>query len=404
MSRSLSVVLKTAERCNVNCRYCYFFFGGDESFKVHPPLISRTTLIQVAKFLRHSSIDLSLDQLHVVFHGGEPMLQGRTAFEQMCELFRNEVAPAVTHFDLCIQTNGTLIDEGWADVFSKHAVRVGISIDGPREIHDRNRLDHRGRGTYDRAVRGLRLLQDAHRVGLLAYSPALLCVIDPTASGQQLFRHFVRDLQVREIDFLLPDSNPDSRTLPKSLSFSKFICEVFDAWREHRSDHVDVKFISALLHRFAGESSFLFDHVALGDSDQSFREAITIASDGSLWPDDSMRSTALWQHGELGSVFTTAPRALFDNPTLLKLQASRRQIPKPCGGCTWENLCGGGFLQNRWSAQREYDNASVYCEGLQEIFMHVAAHLARKGASARFFEHALGWNNRARAERDVTTA
>jgi|HubBroStandDraft_2_1064218.scaffolds.fasta_scaffold74821_2 uncharacterized protein len=73
--RDLDVILKTVERCNIACKYCYFFFGGDTSYEQHPPYISRDTLQAVANFLKVGVTDLAIPRLKINFHGGEPMMQ-----------------------------------------------------------------------------------------------------------------------------------------------------------------------------------------------------------------------------------------------------------------------------------------------------------------------------------------
>src|SRR5438105_10663432 len=81
---TLEVILKTVERCNIACRYCYFFFGGDTSYERHPPCITRATVNEVAGFLKAGAVDLGIDKLQIDFHGGEPLMQKLCDFDWMC--------------------------------------------------------------------------------------------------------------------------------------------------------------------------------------------------------------------------------------------------------------------------------------------------------------------------------
>jgi uncharacterized protein len=388
MPRSLSVVLKTAERCNIDCDYCYFFHAGDASYLRHPKVISKKTLAAVTAFLREGIESLGIEELHIVFHGGEPMLQRRTDFDTMCSQFRELLAPSLRLLALGIQTNGTLIDDDWVDTFIRHDIQVGISLDGPRHINDAHRVDHRGRGTYDRTVRGLRRLQEAARTGRLAEEPGVLCVINPELPARQALAHLVDELGVKSMDFLLPDLNPDSVGDRDLRIFGPYLCELFDAWRTRQHEGVEIKIVSALMQRLGGRPSFLFDHVR-DQTDAGAFVAITISSDGSIAPDDSMRSTALWRRLPACNVREMRLEEFLSTPAMVDLLCARCQIPESCTGCIWEHVCGGGFGQTRWSADRGHNNPSVYCAALKEIYLHVAADLALRGAPRVFFQQAL---------------
>ena len=160
MEENLILILKTVERCNLNCKYCYFFNGGDESYKKHPPFISKSTIGDLIQFLKQGVEDLLLKHILVVFHGGEPLLQPIKQFEEICLMLLKELSPVV-QLSFKVQTNATLISDEWIDIFSKYNVSVGISIDGPKEYNDVDRVDHKNRGSYDSVRQGIELLQQA---------------------------------------------------------------------------------------------------------------------------------------------------------------------------------------------------------------------------------------------------
>ena len=199
-TKNLEVVLKLTERCNIDCTYCYVFNGVDDSYKTDPPKLTPEKCIEVASYLRQASESLNLKKLQIDFHGGEPMLIGKRRFSEYCEVF-NEVLGSVVDLSLAIQTNATLIDEEWVRLFSKYKVSPGVSLDGNKLINDKNRIDFKGRGTYDKTVNGLNLLRSAYDAGKID-SLGVLCVINPQNSAKEIYEHFVHDLGIRTMDFL----------------------------------------------------------------------------------------------------------------------------------------------------------------------------------------------------------
>jgi uncharacterized protein len=134
--------------------------------------------------------------VHLTFHGGEPLLVGIDRLSRWCAEVRRRLANLeLVAFSL--QTNGTLIDDEWASMFREFQIDVGVSVDGPPEIHDAYRIDRHGRGSYRAVERGLKVLDD-HCVPY-----GVLCVIPLGADPRLVHQHFV-DLGVPWIDYLLP--------------------------------------------------------------------------------------------------------------------------------------------------------------------------------------------------------
>ena len=144
----------TGAICNLACSYCFFLdkellYPGSSfhmSYKVLESYIQ-----QLVK--AHSSL-----QVTVAWHGGEPTLMGIDFYRSAIELQERYRKPGMT-FENTIQTNGTLLNDEWCQFFKENNFLVGISIDGPRKFHDSYRVDKKGKGTFDRVMCGLSLLQ-----------------------------------------------------------------------------------------------------------------------------------------------------------------------------------------------------------------------------------------------------
>ncbi|HEV3177645.1 MAG TPA: cyclophane-forming radical SAM/SPASM peptide maturase GrrM/OscB [Stellaceae bacterium] len=144
------LVIQPTPFCNIDCRYCYL---PNRSSKA---VVERATLVNLFSQVFQSG--WARDRLTVIWHAGEPMVMPigfyRDAFELVAQLKPAELS--LTH---AFQTNGTLIDDEWCEFLLDARVNVGVSIDGPRRFHDRNRVTRAGRGTFDKTIRGIRLLR-----------------------------------------------------------------------------------------------------------------------------------------------------------------------------------------------------------------------------------------------------
>lgn len=368
--REVEVIIKVAERCNLACSYCYYFFAGDQSFATRPARMAREVVAQTARFLADGARDLALPAIKLVFHGGEPLMLRKADFEWACQQFREALDP-VTRLTLSVQTNGVLIDPDWVSLFSQYNVSVGISIDGEAEIHDRHRVDHRGRGSHDRVVRGIRLVHDAaeHAPQL---APGLLTVLDAGYDVKRLYEHFTHELGAKAISTLLPDCSHDDG-IPGGHSaedYGRMLCDLFDLWIE--DDSIHVREVSKVLARFARFQAGMWTGRR--------NPVVVIQSDGSLAMDDSYVPAQDWRDkAAKGSVFADRMSSWLWNDDYMVLDREYGRIPSACGECVWRNVCGGGDLENRYSSERGFDNPSVYCEGLKLFYLHITKYLARSG-------------------------
>jgi len=144
------LVIQPTPFCNIDCRYCYL---PNRSSKA---VVERTTLQNLFSQVFRSG--WARDRLTAIWHAGEPMVMPigfyREAFELVAQL-----KPADLSLTHAFQTNGTLIDDAWCEFLLEARVNVGVSIDGPKRFHDRNRVTRAGRGTFDKTIRGIRLLR-----------------------------------------------------------------------------------------------------------------------------------------------------------------------------------------------------------------------------------------------------
>jgi uncharacterized protein len=145
------VILQSTGFCNLNCSYCYL---PDRANSCH--IMDLATVAEVARLIFASNL-INKD-VDIVWHAGEPLTLKPGYYEEAIALIE-AARPRSISVNYGFQTNGTLIDDGWIDFFQKHAVSVGISLDGPRDLHDRHRKYRNGSGSYDRVVAGIAKLR-----------------------------------------------------------------------------------------------------------------------------------------------------------------------------------------------------------------------------------------------------
>jgi uncharacterized protein len=370
----LDVVLKVAERCNLACPYCYYFYKENDLHKGGKAFMAESTMREVVSFLRKGVLDLDIRHLYIGLHGGEPTLMPRDRFDRLCTLLRDGLGD-VTTVHLGMQTNGTLIDDGWIELFARHRVMVGVSIDGPPHVHDAARPDHRGRGSYEAAVRGLRLLQRAAAEGR-TLATGVLCVANPDHSGEEVMRHLVEDLGVRNLNLLLPRDGHDSDIWKPQARWIAYFADVLRYWRSapSKGQPLTLYLVSDVLAALASESAAL----RLDKKRSNRHSIITISGQGHLGPDDNVMALDKALCRDDVTIWNTSLAAFFSSPLWRALEAAVDHAPEPCATCEWYRTCRSGELYNRYSKTTGFANPSVFCETLDFLHTSLAAMVAER--------------------------
>ena len=365
--RTLEVVLKVTERCNLDCDYCYFFNAGDDSYKNHAAFISKDTVALLVRRLTEFSKERKLERIAIHLHGGEPLLMSKAQLDSICDEIRSKLAPVVD-LSITIQTNGMLIDLEWIEIFNRYGVAVGISLDGTQEDNDAHRLDHRGRSSYQATVRGLELCQ-RH----LHQPPGVLAVIAENSDPKAIYEHFRHDLGLGRLDFLLPDLNHDNFD-GDAEAYGEFLIQIFDMM-VNDEEPVSVRIIDHFLASIYGYGNFLF---GAGRGDPEYL-LITVSSDGGVGPDDTLRSTKFWSGYEYRDLRSYRIEEIIHDPLFQEFELAKKTTASACSGCCWRNVCGSGQPVHRYATRNGFDNPTVYCKGLDGFYTHVLRYLALHG-------------------------
>jgi uncharacterized protein len=361
--KSLEVIVKISERCNLNCSYCYFFNRGDSSFNENPALIAVETATDIARLASEACRSQGFEIVHFYLHGGEPLLYPKRRFDAFCQALINGLEPGV-RYSLSIQTNGALIDQDWIDIFRTFAIAASVSLDGPAHVHDRFRIGHKGEASYEACAAGFRMLRDAFEAGALPSQPGLLAVIDPSASGAEVYRHFRDDLNAHLMDFLVPDYTRDDcpETVPGAVAH--FLEEVFTEWTRDDDPDVDVRILRSAVQISMGRPSGL---MGLGATEAGSL-AVSVSSAGELQPDDVLRPIRRHLGVPSPKVGDMTLGTFLNLPAVQAISRAQQSLPHECEECRFKLSCRGGPLINRFSESEGFRRKSSLCEANKRLF------------------------------------
>ena len=230
----LSVMIKPASGlCNMRCRYCFY---ADETEKRTTPSFGMMTEDTLRQVLTHV-LAAATGTCTLAFQGGEPTLAGLSFFQKVIEL-EKELNVNHCRIEHALQTNGLLIDDAWAEFLAENHFLVGVSLDGPKELHDKNRLDANGKGTWSRVMHAIQILKKHHvEFNILTVVTGDLCRCTGKVTGFYARNGF----SYRQFIPCLDPLGEERGQYPWSLTpklYARYLKDSFDSWyRDIREGH-----------------------------------------------------------------------------------------------------------------------------------------------------------------------
>jgi uncharacterized protein len=316
--------------------------------------------------LRNYSSEYDIQRVEIIFHGGEPLLAGQAFFQRFVSKANRELLPNVRP-SFSIQTNGTLLDKKWLDLLCDLNIEFGISLDGPEEINDANRVDHRGGGSYARVRKAIDLVLGDSRMGSLF--GGLLTVVNLDANPVEVYE-FYRDMGIRSVDFLLPDGhydNPPDRLTPEGVDapYADWLIRLFDAWFAADDPSFHIRIFENVIDMIFGASQTTD---SIGGAQNGI---IVIESDGTIEPVDVLKICGDRFTKTDFNVLTSGIRDVYQSELVRRYQAGRSSLCKKCRECPIQAVCGGGYFPHRYSTINGFDNPSVYCRDLMKLIVYI---------------------------------
>ncbi len=384
-ARPLYVMAKpVGARCNLACDYCYYL----EKQKLYPDTAGHLMSEPLTEvFIREYIQSQFVPEVNFTWHGGEPMMRPLSYYRKVVAWQRQYAGgKAIMN---CIQTNGTLLTPEWCRFLHDEGWLVGISIDGPRDMHDAYRTRRNGAPTWHRVMQGIDMLE---RYGV--EWNAMAVVNDITASRPLDFYRFFRDeLGCRYLQFTPVVErirrHSDGRHLahvmdgeeyelaPFSVSpraWGEFLCQVFDEWYAHDVGEMFVQTFEATLANWAGVTPGV---CSLSDW---CGHAAVMEHNGDVYCCDHF----VFPEYYLGNIRHRGLPDMMDSERQRTFAAMKTGgLPTQCRRCQWQFACHGECPRNRFTKTKDGEPGLNYlCEGYRRYFAHVAP--AMEELKARF--------------------
>ncbi len=355
--RPFHVLVKPAgPGCNLACDYC--FYRPKEALYPDAPPIPRMSDEVLEALVRQTLEASPTEEVPFLWQGGEPTLSGLDFFRRVVDLQqRHGAGRRVTNH---LQTNGVLLDDAWGGWLAEHDVLVGLSIDGPPELHDPHRVDRGGQATLDRVLAGLEVLE---RHGV-RYN--LLTVVHrANAERPEAVYDHLTGLGAAFLQFIPLVDDPDPDPVPGALEpgqLGAFLSGVFDRWVRRDVGRVFVQAFDQALAPWVGETPTLCIH------QETCGQGLVVEHNGDVYCCDHFVDT---DH-HLGNLLEVPLEELVDGPRQRGFARAKANWAVACRSCPWLAACGGGCPKHRTVPQAAGPPQNVLCGDYQAFHSHTA--------------------------------
>lgn len=365
---TLSLIIKPTRKCNLRCSYCH-------DWRSRGPKISFEVLANLtAKALAPNKYRL----VNFIWHGGEPLLLGIDFFKKalsLQEAFINDNQYVMNS----IQTNGTLLNEEWCEFFRRNRFNVGVSIDGPEEIHNLNRSYMTGKGSFQDIVKKLDLLRSFN------ISFGILLVLNENSlrlSPPEIFEFMINDLKVKSFSFLpaVPSNIPGHEVAGDSSggdtqanyftldSYSDFMIEIFDYWYSLDDPEIKIRELEGITRSILRGNPQLC--TLAGDCIGSNYH---IEAEGDVYHCDRFLGD---ENYHLGNVLTDTFESILESDKFLGLLEDERAGLDELSSCEYFDICNGGCPHDRYIAAKYVPGYAGECCGQGKLIAHIKESLA----------------------------
>ena len=376
--------------CNLDCSYCFYL----EKEKLYPDHTKwRMPDDVLESYIRQYIEQQDVPTIHFAWQGGEPTLLGVDYFRKVVELQQKYAGGK--EISNAFQTNGTLLDDEWCDFFSQHKFLIGLSIDGPRELHDKYRVDKQQRPTFDAVMRGLSFLQK-HKTDFNT-----LTVVNRANSQKPLeVYRFLKEIGSSFIQFIplverkasVPDADHSPTSLPildfaeppipgedvdraspvthwsvEAKTFGAFLCTIFDEWVRHDVGRTFVQIFDVALSHWMG------DYNGLCVFAEKCGVALALEHNGDLYSCDHY----VYPRYNLGNLMNQSLGEMVFSAEQRKFGSDKSDtLPKYCRECEVRFACHGECPKHRFINTPDGEPGLNYlCPAYKRFFNHVDPHM-----------------------------
>jgi len=355
------LIKPVAADCNMVCGYC-FYRAKNELFGPGPHRMSHEMLERLtADFMSYG-----FEPTVFVWQGGEPVMAGLEFYEKAVSLQQSYGKPG-QRVGNALQTNGVMLDRAWADFLGEYNFLVGLSLDGPRDVHDACRKTASGEGTFDRVTKAARMLR-AQNVALNILSVVSRANV---TKAKEVYRFFRRE-GFTELQFIPclerdPASGGIADFCPSPEDYGRFLCELFDEWMADGAGEVSLRTFDSFVSGAAGMGATVCTFAPRCGA------YLLIEHNGDVYPCDFF-VTPGWK---VGNITETRLREFFDKEKEKQFKRMKSAPDKGCFDCKWWKYCHAGCVKDWVSARGKAARKSYFCGSYRMFFEHAHDEVAR---------------------------
>jgi anaerobic sulfatase-maturating enzyme len=346
----------------MRCSYCYVFSDEIDNYSRKQSL----NISEIENILREYaqySLNNSKNICDVTWHGGEPLLIGIKKFEEIIDIEKNIFEKMGVFVRNRLQTNATLINDEWCNFFKKYKFSIGVSLDGPKDIFNKNRYYEKNKPAFEDVIKGIKKLEKNN----IPFGILSVITNEISQNVKQIYNYF-KTIGVKYVDFIpsyLPTT--DSYNLsPKNWGI--FLCELFDIWIKSPTFHIcyfeDI--IKKIMNLNNKNNTNLCLMCELGST---CGENLSITSDGKLYFCECLIGLSDYFIDDLKKI--SLKDALSSENFFRLFKKMNKKIEK-CQKCNYYQICESGCLKHRIGHGNEID---YFCEGKQLIFKRILTFL-----------------------------
>lgn len=346
------VMWKTvSEACNLACDYCYYSRcnGRPDNIRIIEDEV-------LEKFIREY-IAIKKGAVPFVWQGGEPLLAGLDFFKKVVRL-QATYAPKNTIISNAIQTNGTLINQEWANFFKRYNFLVGVSLDGPEEINDARRVTGSGKGSFKSIVKGIQYLRDAN----VDFNILTVLHENNITKAKELMNFYKKEgfsfIQfIPCMDFQSQEPGQPGRYLITPQQYGDFLCEAFDIWYNDGQPENSVRFFDNMLAVYLHQSAEACIH------QKTCPKMLVFEQNGDAYPCDFF----IDEQFKLGNIKDDSLESIINNERMDLFLTKKPTLPEQCKSCEFLHLCHGGCPRNR-VAEKNLTGVEFFCKSYKQVY------------------------------------
>ncbi len=369
-------LFKVQTRCNLHCDYCYVYEMADQSWRDKPMAMSDRVIHAAAMRIAEHAAAHDLDEVRVIFHGGEPLLGGPGVLHRIRTAV-TAALPSSTRVGFGMQSNGALLDDAAVQMCVAEKISVGISLDGDQVANDRHRLYRNGNSSYVEVVAAIRRLQQSDIPELFT---GILCTIDLVNPPVETFEHFL-ELGAPAVDFLLPHGNWDEPPPywegGGATPYADWLIPIFDRWFDAPRREARIRFFEEIINLVLGGHSQV-ETIGLTPA-----TLVVIEGDGTIEQVDALKSAFDGAANTGLSVFSHSFDEALALPGMAARQIGIEALSETCRQCDLARVCGGGYYPHRFRSDTGFLNPSVYCADLTKLINHIGEKVDKATAELR---------------------